>query len=206
MDDYSKRWPLRLRGPYETGDGIRYVVAPNRNGVTLLCPMCSAHVHPGQLVATIEGLEPICMECRPPGGSRIRAGRQYRAAPVKFLGFASEGEVTLWQMLAGKVWAYGRGQGPSERMLDEGERIGDLRKVGGFWFGSLVYRKTIGEVEILVPVKIENAVALTMLPGKLYLDDATNHLVRLRLTDQAEFNKMQRAAKMRLWAWNRRAR
>ena len=202
MNEYDKQWSKRRRGPYETADGVRFVVAPNRSGVTVLCPMCGARVHPGSLVAEVGG-ETLCMGCRPPGGSRIRAGMRRNRERPQLLGFMLN-NASLWRVAGGRVWIFAQGSAPvGETLHQSHERIGSLLRTKGVWNGSLVVRWQIGEVELLVPIKLENLGTLEMMPGELYFREVANSLLHLRLKDREAFRRSQLAARMRLWAWNK---
>ena len=65
------------------------------------------------------------------------------------------------------------------------------------------FNEEIGEVELLVPIKLENLGTLEMMPGELYVREVANSLLHLRLKDREAFRRSQLAARMRLWAWNK---
>lgn len=203
MNEYDKRWHKRLRGPYETTDAVRYVVAPNRRGVTVVCPLCGTHVHPGSLVAEVGG-EAVCMACQPPGGSRIRAGlkRPKETLALALVGFALDG-ASLWAD-GGHAWVFAKGSGPvGHTVYRTHKRIGHLTRSTAGWSGSVVVERKIGEVELLVPVKVSNVRQPSSLPGELYLREAAERLLFSRLHEPEAFRRMQLAARMRLWAWNK---
>ena len=197
MNAYDSKWPVRLRGPYETADGVRFVVQPNRTGVAVVCPLCATHVHPGSLVAEVAGsADPVCMECRPTGGSRIRAGRKPRAEAPRFLGLVMDG-AAAWSMGAGRARIFQKGTVPLHAYC-----IGQLTRRAGLWQGALVVPTVVGAVNFLLPIKIGGMTNLQRLPGSAYFRELEQNLLRLRLKDPPRFARQQLVARMRLLAWN----
>ena len=197
MNAYDSKWPMRLRGPYETADGIRFVVQPNRAGVAIVCPVCAAHVHPGSLVAEVAGSsDPVCMECRPGGGSRIRAGRRPRTEAPRFLGLVMDG-AAAWSMEAGRARIFQKGT-----VLLHAYCIGQLKRRAGLWQGSLVVPTTVGAIDFLLPIRIDGMAKLAGLPGSAYFRELEQNLLVLRLKEPGKFERQQTVARMRLLAWN----
>ena len=203
VNEESKQWSTRLRGPYETRDGLRFVVALHRGEHSVLCPMCHARIYPGSVVAKVAD-ETLCMNCRPPDGSRVRAGMRTNRLRLRFQGFAMEGQVSLWNAGRGLVWTYPHGAGPAEHTTHKSrETNGRLLRLPTGWNGVVVMRRTVGDVDLLVPIKLKDAPALTALPSEAYLREATNNLLVHRMHDPEDYRRLQLASRMRLRAWNK---